>query len=47
MKLARREFQIRQIGHFLQADLDYGRRVAEGLGISPSEVSTPEVAVGA
>ena len=47
---ARREFQVRQIGHFLLADPDYGRRVAEGLGIALSEVPAPpqaaEVAVG-
>ncbi len=28
-----REIQMRQIGHFHKADADYGRRVAEGLGI--------------
>jgi len=38
MKLARRELQLRQLGHFLRADPDYGRRVAEGLGVSVAEV---------
>lgn len=28
------EIQMRQVKHFLQADPDYGRRVAEGLGLS-------------
>ncbi|HSG41267.1 MAG TPA: catalase-related domain-containing protein, partial [Thermoanaerobaculia bacterium] len=41
MRQARREFQIRQIGHFLLADPDYGRRVAEGLGIELPVVSAP------
>ena len=47
MKLARREFQVRQIGHFLRADADYGKRVAEGLGIAVPEVAQPEMLVGA
>lgn len=28
-----RAIQIRQIGHFLKADRDYGKRVARGLGV--------------
>jgi hypothetical protein len=27
--------QERQVWHFTQADADYGRRVAQGLGIAP------------
>ncbi|KAF3884781.1 MULTISPECIES: catalase-related domain-containing protein [Nostocales] len=30
---ARRDIQMRQICHFFRADINYGRRVAEGLGI--------------
>jgi catalase len=33
MKLARKELQERQTGHFLRADPDYGKRVADGLGL--------------
>jgi catalase len=47
MKLARRELQIRQIGHFLRADPDYGKRVADGLGITMAEVTEEAVPVGA
>jgi catalase len=47
MKLARREFQERQIGHFLKADPDYGRRVAAGLGIEVAEAVETEALVGA
>ena len=46
MKLARRELQVRQIGHFLRADADYGRRVAEGLGVALPEMARPEMLVG-
>jgi len=35
---ARKEVQIRQVEHLLRADQDYGRRVAEKLGL---EVATP------
>jgi catalase len=34
---ARREVQMRQLGHFFRADEDYGRRVAKKLGIDASE----------
>jgi catalase len=30
---ARREVQLRQLGHFLRADAEYGQRVAEALGL--------------
>jgi catalase len=33
LKTVPREIQERQLGHFYLADPDYGRRVAEGLGI--------------
>jgi catalase len=42
MRQARRELQIRQIGHFRAADADYGRRIAEGLGLRLSEIPAPE-----
>jgi len=35
---ARREVQMRQICHFFQADEDYGRRIADKLGIDVSQV---------
>lgn len=35
---ARREVQLRQLCHFFRADADYGRRVAEQLGIDLSTV---------
>ena len=35
---ARREVQMRQLCHFFRADEDYGKRVADGLGIDASEV---------
>ncbi len=35
---ARREIQVRQVCHFWRADEDYGRRVAEKLGIDVSAV---------
>jgi catalase len=34
MKSVPREIQQRQIGHFYKADPAYGKRVAEGLGLS-------------
>ena len=30
--------QVRQLGHFYQADPDYGTRVAAGLGIPVDEI---------
>lgn len=38
MKSVPKNIQIRQIGHFYKADPDYGKRVADGLGISIDEV---------
>jgi catalase len=40
---ARLEVQRRQLGHFLRADADYGRRVAAELGLAPesAELSGP------
>lgn len=38
LKPVPRFIQVRQIGHFYQADPDYGGRVAEGLGIKLDEV---------
>jgi catalase len=35
---ARREVQLRQLCHFFRADQDYGQRVAQKLGINPSEL---------
>ncbi len=35
---ARKEVQLRQLSHFYKADPDYGRRVAEALGMSHEEV---------
>ncbi|MBD2533058.1 catalase [Nostoc flagelliforme FACHB-838] len=37
LKPAKREFQLRQIPHFYNADLEYGIRVAQGLGIDIEE----------
>jgi catalase len=39
---ARHEIQMRQLCHFFRADVNYGRRVAEGLGIAidPSMMPT-------
>lgn len=37
LKPAKREFQLRQILHFYNADLEYGIRVAQGLGIDIEE----------
>ena len=39
---------MRQLCHFFRADISYGRRVAEGLGISidPAMLSTTVQAVG-
>lgn len=34
LKNARKELQMRQVQHFYKADKEYGRRVAEGLGLS-------------
>jgi catalase len=34
LKQAKQDIQMRQICHFFRADVSYGRRVAEGLGIS-------------
>jgi catalase len=42
---ARKEVQLRQLCHFFRADEDYGRRVAERLGVDVSEFlehATPE-----
>ena len=42
---ARKEVQLRQLCHFFRADEDYGRRVAEQLGVDVSEFlehATPE-----
>jgi len=46
---ARHDIQIRQLCHFFRADVSYGRRVAEGLGIAidPSMIPTSGQAVGA
>ncbi len=43
---ARKEVQLRQLGHFFRADEDYGRRVAEKLGIDLSELEKhmPDIA---
>jgi catalase len=45
----RREVQLRQLGHFLRADAEYGRRVAEGLGLASelAELSGPGALAGA
>ncbi len=40
LKPVPRFIQVRQIGHFYQADADYGSRVARGLGINIDEVVT-------
>jgi catalase len=46
---ARREAQLRQICHFARADEDYGRRVADKLGIDITDIAdlAPEHAVHA
>lgn len=31
------EIKLRQIGHFYKADLEFGRRIAEGLGLAVTE----------
>ena len=36
MRSVSREIQLRQIGHFLKADTEYGTGVAKGLGIPES-----------
>jgi catalase len=38
---ARREIQMRQVCHFFRADEDYGRRVAEKLGIAVEAMLSP------
>ncbi len=45
---ARREVQLRQLGHFLRADAEYGQRVAEGLGLVSelAELSGPGTLAG-
>ncbi|WP_268743996.1 catalase-related domain-containing protein [Chlorogloeopsis fritschii] len=45
---ARRDLQMRQLCHFFRADVNYGRRVAEGLGIAidPSMLPKSAEAVG-
>lgn len=45
---ARKDIQMRQLCHFFQADISYGRRVAEGLGISidPSMLRVTAQVVG-
>jgi len=44
---ARKEVQMRQLCHFWRADEDYGRRVAEKLGIDMSELEGMMPAAGA
>ena len=40
-QVTKEEIKLRQIRHFYKADPDYGRRVAEGLGLSvPDDVIT-------
>jgi catalase len=39
--LARKEVQMLQLCHFFRADEDYGRRVAEKLGLEVVEVEPP------
>ncbi|WP_017316322.1 catalase [Mastigocladopsis repens] len=48
LRQARKDIQMRQLCHFFQADISYGRRVAEGLGISidPSMLRVTAQAVG-
>ena len=45
---ARKDIQMRQLCHFFQADISYGSRVAEGLGISidPSMLRVTAQVVG-
>jgi hypothetical protein len=43
---ARKEVQMLQLCHFFRADEDYGRRVAEKLGLSPADVFVPQVRIG-
>ena len=38
LKPVPREIQVRQSAHFYKADPDYGRRVAQGLGIGIDEI---------
>ncbi|GAA6621296.1 hypothetical protein NUACC26_071160 [Scytonema sp. NUACC26] len=46
---ARSDIQMRQLCHFFRADINYGRRVAEGLGIAidPSMMSASAQPVNA
>ena len=39
MESVPRFIQVRQIGHFYKADPDYGRQVAEGLGVGMEEIA--------
>jgi len=39
MKTVPEQIQQRQIGHFAKADPEYGRRVAEGLGLKIDEAA--------
>ncbi|MCC5625151.1 hypothetical protein LC574_29295 [Nostoc sp. CHAB 5715] len=41
---ARKDIQMRQLCHFFRADVSYGRRVAEGLGISIDPSLLPVIA---
>ncbi|MBC6434780.1 catalase, partial [Nostoc sp. HG1] len=41
---ARQDIQMRQLCHFFRADISYGRRVAEGLGISIDPSLLPVIA---
>jgi catalase len=41
LKTVPRAIQVRQLGHFYKADLEYGSRVAAGLGIPIDEIRAP------
>lgn len=43
LKICKRDIQERMIGHFLRADEEYGKRVAQGLGIDPSTLQLPPI----
>lgn len=45
---ARQDIQRRQLCHFFRADVKYGMRIAQGLGIEidPSMIPTPAQPVG-
>lgn len=45
LKRARRDIQERMVNHFTQCDSDYGRRVAEGLGLSTDLAVSSESAI--